>query len=393
MKYKSYVLIAFLIVVTAIFVVPPAAITSSGILQQAVAQTDPDTATSTTDTSATTTTSSSDSLYISDNGDNTIKVIDTADRTGSVFIPKTDAGQNYVLKGPKGVIAVGETLYVANQYVNTNANGEIIKFDKATGAFEGYLVKHSDRNAPYAPRGIVLSPDGNSIYVASYVSKGDKEQGENPHVHFTPGYISQYNLADGKLIKKYSPPAGFLGVNEFNPRGLVFHGAKLYVSVTDDLFVDNNVGYVLSCTCKPGDNSWTIVVASNKDNNYESGLHRPEGLAFSPDGEQLWVTSFRRLNSDGSIVDPDQLIAYNPTTGAKVDSIPLYQSGQPRAFSQAIVFGPDGKLFVPITNTGELRSYDVSDHTYSVITSAGSPLKAPLYLSFGDTNPSTLDYQ
>ena len=379
MKYNSYLLVAFLMAITAILLVPPAAMTTSGVLHQAAAQTAP--------------TTTPDPLFISDNGDNTIKVINTADGTGSVFIPKTDAGQNYVLKGPKGIIAVGNTLYVANQFANTGANGEIIKFDKATGTFAGYLVKHSDKNAPYAPRGIVLSPDGNSIYVASYVSKGDKEQGENPHVHFTPGYISQYDITTGKLIKRYSTPAGFLGVNEFNPRGLVFHGGKLYVSVTDDQFVDTSVGYVLSCTCSPSSNSWKIVVASNKGNNYESGLHRPEGLVFSPDGEQLWVTSFRRLNSDGSIVDPDQLIAYNPTTGAKVDSILLYQSDQPRAFSQAIVFGPEGKLFVPITNTGELRSYDVSDHTYSVITSAGSPLQVPFYLSFGNTNPSTLDYK
>jgi len=339
----------------------------------------------------------SDPLFISDNGDNTIKVINIDDKTGSVFIPKTDAQENYVLKGPKGVIAVGDTLYIANQFVNTGARGEIIKFDKSTGAFEGYLVKHSDNNAPYAPRGIVLSPDGQSIYVASFVSKGEKDQGEKAHL--TPGYISQYRISDGSLIKTYTPPADLLGIDQFNPRGLVFHEGKLYVSVTSDLIKDNLAGYILSCTCSPTSDSWKIVVASNKDNNYKSGLHRPEGLVFSPDGTQLWVTSFLRSNGL-SIVDPDQLIAYNPSTGAKVDSILLCQSCKlpTRAFSQDIVFGPEGKLFVPIAglgaNSGELRSYEVSGgHSYTVITSAGSPLKLPYYLSFGNTDPSTLDYQ
>lgn len=62
------------------------------------------------------------------------------------------------------------------------------------------------------------------------------------------------------------------------------------------------------------------------------------------------------------------------------------------SFSQAIVFGPSGKLYVPITNTGELRSYTIADHSFVPVTSPGSPLMASFYLSFGGTNPSTLDY-
>jgi hypothetical protein len=51
-------------------------------------------------------------------------------------------------------------------------------------------------------------------------------------------------------------------------------------------------------------------------------------------------------------------------------SCDLDRVGQPRAFAQALLFGPDGKLFVPITgngpDTGEVRRYDVSTGSFDV---------------------------
>lgn len=78
--------------------------------------------------------------------------------------------------------------------------------------------------------------------MASFVSKGEKDQGEKAHL--TPGSISQFRISDVSLIKKYTPPANLLGVDQFNPRGLVFHEGKLYVSVTSDLIKDNLAGYI-----------------------------------------------------------------------------------------------------------------------------------------------------
>src|SRR5262249_6635744 len=97
--------------------------------------------------------------------------------------------------------------------------------------------------------------------------------------------------------------------------------------------------------------------------------------------------------------DTDKILEFNGTTGAYLGKIDLDQVSQPRAFAQAILFGPDGKLFVAITgngsDTGEVRRYDVSSGTFDVFippSTSGGPLGMPWYLTFGDTDPATLTY-
>jgi hypothetical protein len=126
-------------------------------------------------------------------------------------------------------------------------------------------------------------------------------------------------------------------------------------------------------------------------------LNRPDGLAFGPDGH-LYVTSFRAAEGD-----TDSIRVYD-SDGSFVDAIELFDPDtEPRAFSQAILFGPDGALFVSIfdrgalgNHQGELRRYDVASKTYQVFAANvddGGVLLQPGYLTFGKTNPSTLDYE
>lgn len=328
------------------------------------------------------TSNQSDPLFVTDFADDTVKVVNTTSHTGTVFIPRNDEEGNYRLKGPAGVIAVGNTLYVINQNVATGKNGEIIKFDKSTGAFAGYLVKNNDKDAPWAPRGAVLSPDGESLYVASFEGKNSTESGNIENLDMTPGSILKYSISTGALQGRFAPPENLLGQfnDEFHPRGLVFHDGKLYISVMDDQFVDRVAGHVIRFDPSTSTFDSSFVIS-------DVNLHRPEGLVFAPDGK-LWVTSFRATTSD-----VDRLIAFDVSNNVtKADEIALYSANEPRVFAQAILFGPGGSLFVPMSNTGELRSYNVSTHAQTIITPAGAPLKGPQYLSFGKTNPSTLDY-
>ncbi len=73
----------------------------------------------------------------------------------------------------------------------------------------------------------------------------------------------------------------------------------------------------------------------------------------------------------------------------------LNQPGQPRAPAQALLFGPDGKLYVPISgpgpSTGEIRRYDVATKSFEIFVQSGI-LGSPFYLTFGGTNPATLAY-
>jgi hypothetical protein len=125
-----------------------------------------------------------------------------------------------------------------------------------------------------------------------------------------------------------------------------------------------------------------VFAASNAVND----LNRPEGLVFGPDGN-LYVASFR-----AAAADTDKIVEFNGSTGAYLGKIDLDAVGGPRAFAQALEFGPGGQLFVPITADGSIRSYDVATHGYTVFVAAGGALVQPLYLTFGQTNPATLAY-
>jgi DNA-binding beta-propeller fold protein YncE len=374
-KYQRYVLTAIVMAsIAAVTISSPTALTAisttpaATITPAAYAQT-------TTATTATTTVAS-DTLFVGDTADNTIKVINVTDGEGQVLIAKNNAEEDYRLKGPRGMVVVDDTLLVANQNVNTGKRGEIIKFNVETGDFEGFLVKNSNRDAPWAPRGIVVSPDGGVVYVASFEGRNSTKS------DLAPGAILAYDAQTGEFLGSFTPDEGILPEGaEFHPRGLVFSpdDGKLYISGTGDLTSDPLTGYVL--TFDPETEEFELFVSTQD----AADLHRPEGLAFDSEGN-LWVTSFR-----ASASDTDKILAFN-SEGELINTIDLYESGEPRAFAQAILFGPDGDLFVPISNTGELRRYDVDTGEYTVVTEAGNPLLAPWYLTFQTTDPSTLAY-
>ena len=120
---------------------------------------------------------------------------------------------------------------------------------------------------------------------------------------------------------------------------------------------------------------------------------------FGPDGK-LYVTSFR---ADAN--DTDKILVFDEDGHClEQDRIDLDRVGQDRATAQAILFGPSGRLFVPITNanfppdnpfTGEVRRYNVNTKTFDIFVPSaakGGPLLNPWYLTFGETDPSTLAY-
>ena len=118
-------------------------------------------------------------------------------------------------------------------------------------------------------------------------------------------------------------------------------------------------------------------------------LNRPEGVVFGPDGN-LYVTSFRAAPGD-----KDGVRVYDPSTGDFLRQIDYYDDpvNDLRVSAQAILFGPDGKLYAPMLQTGEVRAYDVSTGDYTTLVAAGTDLINPFFITFGSTNPSTLAYE
>jgi hypothetical protein len=321
--------------------------------------------------------SSADILYVGDNAsghaaNNTVQSFNASTRASlGTFVSGADS-----LKGARGLIFDGAGhLLVANQDVGRGKPGEIMKYDAATGAFDGDLVPFQDPHAPFAPRGIVVKD--NILYVANLQDTDTTKAGIAPD-----GEIDRYNATTGAFLGAYSRPAGWIG--QFNPRSVVFGpDGKLYVSVFDSSNL--SAGYVVKYDVATGAESTFASTGTGAPD-----MHRPEGLTFGPDG-RLYITGFR-----ASASDTDKIVILDPTSGAEVNSIALDAVNQPRAYGQAILFGPGGRLFVPITTTGSpysgaVRSYDVNDGSFVNFEAPGT-LDSAWYLTFGQTDPATLAY-
>jgi len=313
-----------------------------------------------------------DSLYIGDGSDNTIKRFDAA--TANTFQGIFAKGG---IKGPMGLIFdLAGNLIVSNQNVNTSTHGELLLFDGGTGALLKRLVANSDRNAPAVPRGIVLS--GGIIYVAEFTQQNSGSLNKP----LLPGRLLMYRENNGQLLAAITPPAALIPQDQFHPRGVVFGSdGLLYISNVPNPLTGIG-GQVLSYN--PNSGAFKIFI---DEVGGEGQLNRPEGLVFGPD-ERLYITSFR-----ANVGDTDSIRIYG-ATGAFVDNIVL-EVDSTRTFAQALLFGPNEKLFVPITNTGEVRSYDISTKSYTSFVpsvQAGGHLGSGWYLTFGGTDPATLKY-
>jgi len=320
-----------------------------------------------------------DVLDIGDNNDNSIKQFDA--KTGA-YVGTLVAPGSGGLAGPRGVILRNDgQLLVVNQNVNLSTNGEIDRYNAKTGAVLSPLVPACDPNAPFAPRGMVVKD--NVVYVANLQDNTNSTSN---------GEIKEYKASNGNFLGNLYP-TGWTG--KFNPKAVVFGpDGSLYVSAFDT--ANPLVGYVLKFDTSTGSSS---VVAFNNGNGKADptlDLHRPEGLTFGPDGN-LYVTSFR----DNSLPDTDpnktdKILVLSGRTGELKGEINLDSAGGDRAFAQAIVFGPGGNLFVPISgngpDTGAVRRYDVTTDTYTNFVAPGGPLGSPWYLTFGKTDPATLAY-
>jgi hypothetical protein len=357
-----------------------------------------------------------DSLYIGDYLGNSVICFDSNSGAYQAdFIPP--GSLNGRLQGVTGLIFTQGVLDVVNQNANVGNNtpGEVLQFQSDTGDFKDALVpalitvKHQEVNnhdAPFVPRGLIRGPN-NILYVAD---NGDNYEG-------FPGNVWTYNATNGKWLGNFVSPGSTdlpgVAPDGFNPRGIVLGpDGLIYVSLSGDVNGSPTVppdeisGSILRFTLN---GKFVDVFTSNNDKGCAANLHRPEGLVFGPDGN-LYVTSFE----DPSVsTDTDKILIYNGKTGKCIDHIDLDVPGalalNERAYAHGLLFGPQGRLFVPITGgagiyVGEVRRYNVETKNYDVLVPPTSPtttplsspsynpMQAPFFLTFGKTNPSTLEY-
>lgn len=325
-----------------------------------------------------------DKLYVGDISNNSVKSFDAA--TGGFLgaAVKSLAG----LHGPRGILIDPDgNLMVSDQNSGTAAYGDILLYGTTTGKLLERLVSHSDPDAPALPRGIVYLND--TLFVADFTT--ETHSNKQP----VPGRLLAYT-AVGSIDLTPDPATEFPGALtvEFHPRGIVLGpDGLLYVSNYPNLITGLG-GQVLRFDPDTGDFVDVFLTSAGGVNE----LNRPEGLVFGPDGN-LYITSFRRnapLPTDPP-VDVDSIRVYDGITGDFLDEIELNALGQPRAFAQALLFGPGGDLFVPISGggptTGSVRRYDVVTKSFTNFVLPGGVLGEPWYLTFGKTNPATLAYE
>lgn len=320
-----------------------------------------------------------DILYIGDGGDDSVKRFDA--RTGNYlgnFVTPGSGG----LEGPRGMIFSNDRLLVVNQNVSRDFEGEILRYRK-NGRFQNALVpckpiapfnRECDPNAPLLPRGIIRGSE-RTLYVANFT--------ENDSGPFLPGDIRKFDIETGLFLGSFDTTS--FPSTSFFPRGIVRGpDGLIYVSITGDLASgDGLTGKILRFNPRTG--KFVDIFASNQGSGCSQHLHRPEGLVFGPD-KKLYITAFR-----ANAIDTDKVLVFG-RNGVCTDQIDLYKVGEARSFAQSLLFGPKNRLFVPMNNTGEVRRYNVKTKTYDIFIPAGGNLVNPWFMTFGETNPSTLEY-
>ena len=129
-----------------------------------------------------------------------------------------------------------------------------------------------------SPRGIVLGPGGDDLFVGNFTTAEGKSHGS----------LLRYDLASGALLSN-DKAKGFKN-HDFHPRGVVFGpDGMLYVASPMNLQTGLG-GAVLRFNA---DGTFADVFINDENDAGAFGhLNRPDGIVFGPDGN-LYVTSFR----------------------------------------------------------------------------------------------------
>lgn len=375
----------------------------------------------------------SDFLYVGDNVDSNIKRwnADTGQCLGTFVRPDGGGPPNPIYRSPRGMVISRGKLFAVAQNANLPLTGEVHRFDREAGAFVDVLTPSCIAGAcltPFAPRGAALLDhlpgiSDDILYVGDAADTTDFLS-----MQTRPGRVARINAQTGQVLADLSTlpvtegplfpdpnPTGRKRAGQASQRARgVVQGpdGKLYVSV---IHVSGQGGHVirLDPSAVPSAAQYVIENPVNNDTGVAAdltGLHRPEVLAFGPDG-RLYVTSFRRVA--GTLDDHDKILVYDCPAGAACvrdngATIHLDLDSTPnnlRTFAQGMVFGPGGYLFAFVTTNSsslqaEVRYYDVTTKRHGVLGACpvssppvlGEALRSPFYGTFGKSDPATLAY-
>jgi sugar lactone lactonase YvrE len=255
------------------------------------------------------------------------------------------------------------SLFLGNYF-----GSDVLEFDETTGATIGVFgeANNADSGLQF-PVGVLFGPDGN-LYVTNE----------------SLNTISRFDGQTGAFIDDF-------GEANNADSGLTFPNGVIF-GPDGDLFVSSAGHGMTSSTSPMGailrfDGSTGAFEGVFGEANFtDSTLRVPIGLVFGPDGD-LYVASAGGLPGH---IDPDfsAILRYDGTTGAfkgTFGDADRANSGLVRP--QALVFGPDGNLYVSSTHTDEVLKYNGTTGAFLGVfgeaNNADSGLTGPVALLFG----------
>lgn len=298
-------------------------------------------------------------LYVSSLNGNGVYRYDT---TGSPVPAPGKPGAEFVSPGSGGLNGARDIAFGPDDYLYVVSEGTdaVLRFDPDTGEFTGELVA-SGAGGLDAPRGLTFQ-DG-YVYVTS-VGTETASVGKDSVLRFdavtgTPAGVSGVP-GDAVFIA-----SGSGGLD--NPSRIIFRpDGKAYVSSTaptNNSATANSVLRYDGATGAPagisGQSGDAVFVSPGS-----GGLDGPIAMVFGPDG-YLYVTSWRN----------DAVLRYDSSTGAFVSTVVAPGNSGGLDFPVDLLFEPDGNFLVTSRDTHQILRYGPSSQAvFTVVLSSASAL-------------------
>ena len=287
-------------------------------------------------------------LYVASFGNNSIERFEELSaapapakhQTGGTFVKHDSGGVDHPLTcvlGPQD----------HDIYVSSLETDQVLRYSGKTGKFLGVFID-STLDVLHNPAGLLFGPDGN-IYVAN------ADPASSNVVRFDP---------QGNFIDVYAqlPTMGGTTGLVFGPDG------KLYISTRFSNGVVRTDGQTIEQFVAEG----------------AGGLNRTGGIIFGPDGN-FYVGSQSTNN----------VLKFNGITGDYMGEFVTANSGG-LSRPAGMLFGPYGDLYVASADSNGIIHYNGRTGAYinTLTNQAADPnLSGPRQLFFGNTNPTTLNYE